>query len=73
MSIENNVKMYRAKYNFTQEELAKKVNVTRQTIISLEKGSYIPSLELAMNLAEVFEVNIESLFYKREDIQWKKL
>lgn len=69
MSIENNVKIYRAKYNLTQADLAKKVNVTRQTIISLEKGSYIPSLELAMNLALVFEVNIESLFYKREEIQ----
>ncbi len=69
MSIENNVKMYRAKYNLTQADLAKKVNVTRQTIISLEKGSYIPSLELAMNLSQVFEVNIESLFYKREEIK----
>ena len=72
MSIENKVKIYRAKHNLTQADLAKKVNVTRQTIISLEKGSYIPSLELAMNLAQVFEVNIESLFYKREELQWKK-
>lgn len=66
MAIDNNIKVYRAMHNLTQEDLAKKVNVTRQTIISLEKGSYVPSLELAMNLAEEFNVSIELLFYKKE-------
>lgn len=66
MAIENNIKMYRAKYNLTQSELAKKVQVTRQTIISLEKGSYVPSLELAMNLSETFNVSVETIFYKQE-------
>lgn len=67
MTIENNIKMYRAKYNLTQSELAKKVQVTRQTIISLEKGSYVPSLELAMNLSETFNVSVENIFYKQEE------
>lgn len=67
MTIENNIKMYRAKYNLTQSELAKKVQVTRQTIISLEKGSYVPSLELAMNLSETFNVSVETIFYKQEE------
>ncbi|AQS54285.1 hypothetical protein BW727_101961 [Jeotgalibaca dankookensis] len=67
MAIENNIKMYRAKYNLTQSELAKKVQVTRQTIISLEKGSYVPSLELAMNLSETFNVSVETIFYKQEE------
>nr|WP_149025772.1 helix-turn-helix transcriptional regulator [Jeotgalibaca dankookensis] len=65
--MENNIKMYRAKYNLTQSELAKKVQVTRQTIISLEKGSYVPSLELAMNLSETFNVSVETIFYKQEE------
>lgn len=67
MAIENNIKMYRAKYNLTQSELAKKVQVTRQNIISLEKGSYVPSLELAMNLSETFNVSVETIFYKQEE------
>ena len=67
IAIENNIKMYRAKYNLTQSELAKKVEVTRQTIISLEKGSYVPSLELAMNLSETFNVSVETIFYKQEE------
>jgi len=47
----------------TQEELAQQVGVTRQTIISIEKGRYNPSVELALRLAEVFGVAVEDLFY----------
>lgn len=67
MPIENHIKMYRAKLDFTQEDLAKKIEVTRQTIISLEKGSYTPSLDLAFKLSELFQVPIEEIFYKTED------
>ncbi|MCA1011581.1 helix-turn-helix transcriptional regulator [Halobacillus halophilus] len=63
----NRVKELRAKYNLTQGELAKKIGVTRQTIVSLEKGSYTPSLLLAMNIAEVFNEPIEKIFIKREE------
>lgn len=63
----NRVKEFRAKYNLTQGKLAEKVGVTRQTIVSLEKGSYIPSLLLAMNIAEVFNEPIEEIFTKKEE------
>jgi putative transcriptional regulator len=46
----------------TQEELAKKVGVTRQTIIAIEKAKYSPSLELAFRIAYVFEVPLEEVF-----------
>ena len=46
----------------TQEDLAQKTNVTRQTIISIEKGKYTPSLPLALTLAHVFDITIEDIF-----------
>ena len=46
----------------TQEELAKKVGVTRQTIIAMEKGKYSPSLELAFRIAREFGVSLEEVF-----------
>jgi len=52
----------------TQQELAKKVGVTRQTIIALEQGKYSPSLELAFRIAMVFDVPLEEVFsYDDED------
>lgn len=52
----------------TQQQLAKKVGVTRQTIIALEKGKYSPSLELAFRIALVFGVPLEEVFsYDAED------
>ncbi len=63
----NRVKEFRARFDLTQGQLAEKVGVTRQTIVSLEKGSYIPSLLLAMNIAEVFNEPIEVIFSKREE------
>jgi putative transcriptional regulator len=62
----NRVKELRARFNLTQGDLAVKVGVTRQTIVSLEKGSYTPSLLLAMNIAEVFNMPIERIFLKEE-------
>ena len=49
-------------HNLTQGDLAKAIGVTRQTIISMEKGKYNPSLELAFKIARYFKVNIESIF-----------
>lgn len=62
----NQVRELRARYHLTQGELAKRVGVTRQTIVALEKGSYTPSLLLAMNIAEEFELPIEKIFSKEE-------
>ena len=58
----NRIKEYRARFNLTQDELAKKVNVRRETIVFLEKNKYNPSLKLAHDLATVFSVAIEELF-----------
>ena len=58
----NRIKEYRAKFNLTQEDLAKKVNVRRETIVFLEKNKYNPSLKLAYDIARVFESGIEEIF-----------
>jgi putative transcriptional regulator len=58
----NRIKEYRARYNLTQDELAKKVNVRRETIVFLEKNKYNPSLKLAYDIARVFGSKIEEIF-----------
>lgn len=52
----------RQEKNITQEDLAASVNVSRQTIIAIEKGNYTPSLILAMQLAKFFKISVEELF-----------
>lgn len=52
---------------WTQEGLAKRLGVTRQTIISMEKGTYNPSLALAFKLANLFDVKIENIFEYRDE------
>lgn len=52
----------RTERNMTQEDLSQLLKVSRQTIISLEKGKYKPSLVLAHKIAQIFECNIEELF-----------
>jgi len=58
----NRIKEFRARYNMTQEELAKKVGVRRETIVFLEKGKYNPSLKLAYKIARALKATIEELF-----------
>ena len=60
--MKNNLKVYRATQNLTQEELAKGLGVTRQTIIAIEKEKYDPSLVLAFKIAKFFKVQIEDIF-----------
>lgn len=50
----------------TQEELANRAGCTRQTIIALEQGKYVPSIELAFRIAEVFGVSLEEVFQYKE-------
>ncbi len=64
--MENRLKELREKYNLTQEELGAKVGVSRQTIISIEKGKYSPSLILAYKLSQVLGLSIEALFLLNE-------
>jgi putative transcriptional regulator len=52
---------------WTQEGLAERLGVTRQTIISIEKGTYNPSLALAFKLARIFKMKIEDIFEYRDD------
>lgn len=58
----NRIKELRAKFSLTQEELAQKTGVTRQTIIAIEQNKYIPSLLLAMKIAKVFKQKVEMIF-----------
>ncbi len=61
------IKEFRARYDLTQIDLAKKVGVRRETILFLEKGKYNPSLKLAYDIAKVFKLNIEEVFIFEED------
>lgn len=61
-SILNRVFQFRSKKNITQEELAKAVGVSRQTIISIEKGNYTPSVLLALKIAKFFKEPVEKIF-----------
>ena len=61
--------VYRSKRGMTQEELANRVGVRRETISRLEKGQYNPSLKLAMDIAAVFSLPVESLFFFYDDGQ----
>jgi len=56
------IKEFRARYDLTQAELAKKVGVRRETIVFLEKGKYNPSLRLAHDVAMALETTIDELF-----------
>jgi putative transcriptional regulator len=60
--IRNLVRRRRLMADMTQQELSERVGVTRQTILSIEKGKYTPSVALAICLAEVFDVSVETLF-----------
>ena len=65
--MKNKVNELRKIHKMTQEDLAKKLGVTRQTIISIEQGKYIASLPLAIRMAKVFDVSVEELFLLEDD------
>ena len=60
--IVNAVRRQRLARDITQSELAELLGVTRQTVLSIEKGKYTPSVGLALRLAEIFAVSVETLF-----------
>ena len=67
MEITNRVRRLRFDYGeMTQQQLADKVGVTRQTIIAIEAGKYAPSLPLAFRLAKAFGVGVEDVFQHRD-------
>ncbi len=65
--MENSLRVLRATRNITQEQLAKELGVTRQTIHAIETGKYNPSLDLAFKIAIHFETRIEDVFTYKEE------
>ena len=65
--IRNNIRTLRFHHNeMTQQQLAEKVSVTRQTIVAIEKSKYSPSLDLAFRIARAFDVRLEEVFFLEE-------
>jgi len=60
--MKNKIKVFRAMHDLTQEDLAQTIGVTRQTILAIEKGKYVPSLDLAFRIARHFQVTLEEVF-----------
>jgi len=60
--MKNRLKVFRAMHNITQESLARRLGVTRQTVISIETGRYDPSIELAFRISRLFNASIEDIF-----------
>jgi len=65
--IKNKIKVLRAERDWTQAELALRVGISRQAVISIEKYKYTPSLELAFLIAKVFGVAVTDVFMLEED------
>jgi putative transcriptional regulator len=63
------IKELREQQGLTQEALARQVEVTRQTILFLEKGKYNPSLRLAYKIAQVFKLPIEDIFFFEDEFE----
>ena len=67
--MKNKIKVYRAMHDLTQEDLAQAIGVTRQTILAIEKGKYVPSLDLAFRISHHFKVNIEEIFTYEDEVR----
>jgi putative transcriptional regulator len=65
--MKNRIRVLRAEHEMTQEQLAELVGVTRNTIISIEKDKYCPSLKLGYRIARIFNVDINDVFTYEED------
>jgi len=67
MKLKNHIKQHRARLDLTQQALAEKVGVARQTILAVEKGIYVPSALLAFKIARALQMPVENLFELEED------
>jgi len=65
--VQTRIKEYRSRVSMTQDDLAKKVGVRRETIVFLEQGKYNPSLKLAHDVARIFHAKIDDLFIFGDD------
>ncbi|MBJ8029989.1 helix-turn-helix transcriptional regulator [Bacillus cereus group sp. N21] len=61
--LENRVRELRARFRWTQQDLADAIGVTRQTIGLIEKGDYSPSVTMALKIATAFQLTVEDVFY----------
>jgi putative transcriptional regulator len=68
----NKLKVARAIHNLTQQDLAEKIGVSRQTINSIEANRYVPSTELALKLARLLETTVEEIFMLEEEMKINK-
>ena len=68
----NRLKVFRTMNDMTQENLARQLNITRQTVISIEQGRYDPSLTLAFRIAVLFGTSIEDIFLYEEETEKNK-
>jgi len=70
-AVKNKLKVYRAMHDLTQEQLADRLGVSRQTVNAIESNKYLPSLGLAFKIASLFKVSVENLFSynEKEEIQ----
>ncbi len=66
MKVVNHIKQHRQQLEMTQDDLGKAVGVSRQSINSIERGRYIPSLELALKFSQVFNCQTDDLFQLQE-------
>jgi putative transcriptional regulator len=64
--MKNKLKVLRAERDWSQEELGKRVGVSRQAINAIERGKFDPSLSLAFNLADLFNLPIEEIFFRND-------
>jgi putative transcriptional regulator len=67
--VDNQVREYREKAGLTQEELAGMVNLSRQSVIAIEKGRFTPSVLTALSISEALNVSVEKLFQLRKESQ----
>ncbi|AOW21563.1 helix-turn-helix transcriptional regulator [Urechidicola croceus] len=65
--MKNNLKIERAIKNFTQAQLAELIGVSRQTINSMELNKYVPSTVLALKISQIFEKNVNDIFFLEDD------
>ncbi|MBO7468619.1 MAG: helix-turn-helix transcriptional regulator [Bacteroidales bacterium] len=65
--MKNRLKIARAELDITQEELAKRIGVSRQTINAVESGKYVPSTVLALKMAQVFGKSVEEIFMLEDE------
>jgi putative transcriptional regulator len=64
--MKNNIRVERAIHNLTQEDLANKISVSRQTINAMEANKYVPSTVLALKIARLFDKPVEQIFFLEE-------